>query len=265
MSHDLVRRGLIGIRELSRPLCGRSIIFIWKHVANMHRIYSSDGRTANRGTGSTRWGLCERWFIGFRGGVERRLERFCIPHVNILVLMNRVLRLGVFFCHRYVLGEMSGRWRRRSLRGGNRVLEERRNDDEKDERMKEKKRRTGDDRSINLRTNGRVVELVETDLVRLVAGVAFNFGNIRTDFHGDVGDGVDGGVRRVGQRGIGVRRGFVVETIRCWEGNCGRVEHCARDRSRDNRGAKRGNWQKTAKDRFQVDGHPNGSLSFYRC
>jgi hypothetical protein len=70
-------------------------------------------------------------------------------------------------------------------------------------RMKERhkeKRRTGDDRSINLWTNGRVVELVlvETDLVRLVAGIAFNFGNIRTDFHGDVGDGVDGGVRRVG-------------------------------------------------------------------
>ena len=98
-------------------------------------------------------------------------------------------------------------------------------------------------------TNGRVVELVETDLVRLVAGVAFNFGNIRANFHGDVGDGVDGGVRRVCQRGIGVRRGFVVETIGCWGDNCRRVEHCARDRSRDNRGAKRGNWPKGKRQR----------------
>jgi len=102
-----------------------------------------------------------------------------------------------------------------------------------------------------LGTNGRVVELVEleTDLVRLVAGVALNLGNIRTDFHGDVGDRVDGGVRRVGQRGIGVRRGFVVETIRCRGNNCRRVEHCARDRSRDNRGAKRGNWPKGKRQR----------------
>lgn len=97
-----------------------------------------------------------------------------------------------------------------------------------------------------------------------MAGVAFDFGNIRTDFHGDVGDRVDGGVRRVGQRGVGVRSGFVVETIGCWGGNCRRVEHCARDRSRDKRGAKRGmaKRQKTAKDRFQVDGHPNGPSAF---
>lgn len=102
-----------------------------------------------------------------------------------------------------------------------------------------------------------------------MAYVALHFGNIRSDFHAHVGDGVDGGVRRVGQGGIGVRGGFIVETISCGRrGNCRRVEHCARDKSRDNRGAKkRGNGQKarTAKDRFQVDGHPNGSLSFYRC
>jgi hypothetical protein len=152
MSRGLVRRGLIGIREFSRPLCGRSIIFIWRHVANMHRIYSSDRRTANRGTGSARWGLCGRWFIGFRGGVERRLEWFCIPHFNILVLMNRVLRLRLFFCHRYVSRGMSGRWRRRTERGGDRVLE-RRNDDEKDERMKEKKDGLG---TIGASTWGRM-------------------------------------------------------------------------------------------------------------
>jgi hypothetical protein len=73
----------------------------------MHKIYSSDGRTANRRTGSARWGLCGGWFIGFRGSVERRLEWFCIPcipHLNILVLMNRILRLKVFFYHRYVSG-----------------------------------------------------------------------------------------------------------------------------------------------------------------
>jgi hypothetical protein len=116
-----------------------------------------------------------------------------------------------------------------------------------------------------LGTNGRVVELVEIDLVRLVADVAFNFGNIRTDFHGDVGDGVDGGVRRVGQRGIGVRRGFVVETIRCWGDNCRRVEHCARDRSRDNRGAKRGNWPKGKRQRridFRWTGIRTGPSAF---
>ncbi len=68
--------------------------------------------------------------------------------------------------------------------------------------MKEKRQGkgpTGNDRSVNLRRNGRVVQLlVETDLVRLVAGVALHFGNIRSDFHGDVGHSVDGGVRRVG-------------------------------------------------------------------
>jgi hypothetical protein len=105
-------------------------------------------------------------------------------------------------------------------------------------RMKEKqgKGQTRNDRSVN---NGRV-GLVETDLVGLVAYVALHFGDIRRDFHGDVGDGVDGGVRRVGQRGIGVRGGFIVETVcgRDW-GNCRRVEHCARDKSRDNRGTKK--------------------------
>jgi hypothetical protein len=102
----------------------------------MHRIYSSDGRTANRRTRSARWGLCGRWFIGFRGIVESRLEWFCIPHLNILMSMNRVLGLRIFFCHRYVSREMGGRWRRRTVRRRDRVLEERRNDVKKIERMK---------------------------------------------------------------------------------------------------------------------------------
>ena len=41
-------------------------------------------------------------------------------------------------------------------------------------------------------TRHRACRVVETDLVRLVASVAFNLRNIRTDFHGNVGDGVDG-------------------------------------------------------------------------
>ena len=44
---------------------------------------------------------------------------------------------------------------------------------------------------------GRVVQLGQTDLVRLVADVAFYLGDIRSDLNGDVGDGVDGGVGRV--------------------------------------------------------------------
>jgi hypothetical protein len=47
---------------------------------------------------------------------------------------------------------MSGRWRRRTERGGDRVLE-RRNDDEKDERMKEKKDGLG---TIGASTWGRM-------------------------------------------------------------------------------------------------------------
>ncbi len=123
-------------------------------------------------------------------------------------------------------------------------------------RMKKKrqgKRRTGNNRNVNLWRNGRVVELVE-NLERLVAGVALHLGNIRSNFHGDIGDGVDGGVRRVGQRGIGVRRGFIVEAVSCWRGNCRRVEHCARDRSRDNRGAKRGNGQKAKDSEGSISG-----------
>ena len=118
-------------------------------------------------------------------------------------------------------------------------------------RMKKKrqgKRRTGNNRNVNLWRNGRVVELVE-NLERLVAGVALHLGNIRSNFHGDIGDGVDGGVRRVGQRGIGVRSWFIVEG-----GNCCRVEHCARDRSRDNRGAKRGNGQKAKDSEGSISG-----------
>ena len=78
-------------------------------------------------------------------------------------------------------------------------------------RMGEKqgKRQTGNDRSP---THGRVV-LVETDLEGLLACVALHFGNTRSNFHGDVGDGVDGGVRRVGQRGIGVHGWFMWRPI----------------------------------------------------
>ena len=44
-------------------------------------------------------------------------------------------------------------------------------------------------------------------------------------------------------------------------GNCGsRVEHFTRDKSRDNRKKTKGEGREAAKDRFQVDGHPNGSL-----
>ncbi len=67
-------------------------------------------------------------------------------------------------------------------------------------RMREKrgkKRQTWSDRSVNLGSKGRVVQLGETDLVRLVANVALHFGDIRSDLDGDVGDGVDGGVGRI--------------------------------------------------------------------
>src|SRR5579863_10417430 len=60
------------------------------------------------------------------------------------------------------------------------------------------KRLTGSDRSVNLGRKGRVVQLGQIDLVRLVADVALHFGDIRSDLNGDVGDGVDGGVGRVG-------------------------------------------------------------------
>jgi hypothetical protein len=89
----------------------------------MNRIYSSDGRrTANRGTRGARCGLGGRRFVGFRGAIERRLERFCVTHLNILVLMILGLRLRVFFCHRYVSEKRSGRWRRRTVRRGDGVL-----------------------------------------------------------------------------------------------------------------------------------------------
>jgi hypothetical protein len=45
---------------------------------------------------------------------------------------------------------------------------------------------------------GRVVQLGQIDLVRLVADIALHFGDIRRDLNGDVGDGVDGGVGRIG-------------------------------------------------------------------
>jgi hypothetical protein len=131
-------------------------------------------------------------------------------------------------------------------------------------RMKEKqgKRQTGNDRSAN---HGRVV-LVETDLEGLVAYVALYFGNTRSYFHGDVGDGVDGGVRRVGQRGIGVRGGFIVETVCSWDwGNCRRVEHCARDKSRDNRGQRKGGMAKRQGQRridFRWTGIRTGPSAF---
>jgi hypothetical protein len=46
------------------------------------------------------------------------------------------LRLRIFFCHRYVSEEMSGRWRRRTVR---RVLWDRKNDEEEDERKTRKR------------------------------------------------------------------------------------------------------------------------------
>jgi hypothetical protein len=60
------------------------------------------------------------------------------------------------------------------------------------------KRLTRSDRSVNLWTKGRVVQLGQIDLVGLVADIALHFGDIRGDLNGDVGDGVDGGVRRIG-------------------------------------------------------------------
>ena len=61
-----------------------------------------------------------------------------------------------------------------------------------------------------------------------MAYIALHFGNIQIDFHAHVGDSVDGNVRRVGQGGIGVCGGFIVETISCG-GNCCHIEHCMRD------------------------------------
>jgi hypothetical protein len=65
---------------------------------------------------------------------------------------------------------------------------------ERGEERKGEKRPTGSDRSVNLGTKGRVVQLGEADLVWLMADVAFHFGDIRSDLNGDVRDGVDGGV-----------------------------------------------------------------------
>jgi hypothetical protein len=77
------------------------------------------------------------------------------------------------------------------------VKEEKRKKREKREGGGEK-RLTRSDRSVNLWTKGRVVQLGQIDLVGLVADIALHFGDIRGDLNGDVGDGVDGGVRRIG-------------------------------------------------------------------
>jgi hypothetical protein len=63
-------------------------------------------------------------------------------------------------------------------------------------REKKVKGRTSIDRSVNLRGNGRV-QLGQIDLVRLVASVAHYFGDIRRYLNSNIGDGVDGGVRRI--------------------------------------------------------------------
>ena len=77
-------------------------------------------------------------------------------------------------------------------------------DEDGDERKKRKreeregggkKRLTRSDRSVNLGRKGRVGQI---DLVRLVADITLNFGDIRSDLYGDVGDCVDGGVGRIG-------------------------------------------------------------------
>ena len=72
-------------------------------------------------------------------------------------------------------------------------------DDEqmKEGRKKKNKGRTSIDRSVNLRGNGRDVQLGQTDLERLVADVALHFGNIRSYLNSNVRDSVDGGVRRI--------------------------------------------------------------------
>jgi hypothetical protein len=78
------------------------------------------------------------------------------------------LRLRLFFCHRYVSRGKERQVEAAYREGGRSESSgDRRNDEEEDERMEEKgKDGLGDDRSANLGTNGRVVELVETDLVR---------------------------------------------------------------------------------------------------
>jgi hypothetical protein len=69
--------------------------------------------------------------------------------------------------------------------------------EEKGGKGRGEKRLTRSDRSANLWTKGRVVQLGQIDLVRLVADIAFDLGDIRSDFNGDVGDGVDGSVGRI--------------------------------------------------------------------
>jgi hypothetical protein len=82
---------------------------------------------------------------------------------------------------RGILNLVRTRWMKMRMKGG-----------EKKEGL------TGIDRSVNLRANGGVVRLAETDLEMLVANVALHLGDIRGDFNGDVGDCVDGGVGGIG-------------------------------------------------------------------
>jgi hypothetical protein len=96
MGHGLMHRRLIGIRKFSRPLCRRNIIFNWGYVANMNGIYSSDRRTADRGSRSASRGLCRRGFLGLSAVIRGRFEELSIAHLDILlrVLMAELKRLS---------------------------------------------------------------------------------------------------------------------------------------------------------------------------
>ena len=67
----------------------------------------------------------------------------------------------------------------------------------KGSKERSKKGRTMINRSVNLGTNGRVVQLRQRELKRLVADVALYFRNIRSDLNGNVGDSINGSIRRI--------------------------------------------------------------------
>ena len=187
MGHGLMHRRLIGIRKFSRALCRRNIIFIWGYVANMNGIYSSDRRTANRGSRSTSRGLSRGRFIGLSAAIRGRFEGFSVTHLDILlrVLMAELKRLSEARVDTY----------REQVRFGLALWRAERIDEGDEGGKREKGRQTRINRSINL-SNGRVVQLGQRDVEGLVADVAlFYFGNIRSDLNGDVGDRIDGSIR----------------------------------------------------------------------
>src|ERR1700761_2605179 len=94
MGHSLMHRRLIGVRKFSRPLCGGNIIFIRGYVANMNGIYSSDRRTADRGSRCASRRLCGRGILGFSAAVGGQFEGLNIAHLDILlkVLMAELKR-----------------------------------------------------------------------------------------------------------------------------------------------------------------------------